>query len=45
MDAFVDEQEEAEDEDSDTEIGARKRKRQVLVDIHRDLTQQKVTYL
>ena len=44
LDAFVDEQEAAEDEDSDTEIGSRKRKRQVLVDIHRDLTQQKVTY-
>ena len=44
LDAFVDEQEAHEDEDSDTEIGSRKRKRQVLVDIHRDLTQQKVTY-
>ena len=43
VDAMVEEAE-ADDEDDDLEDSSRKRKRQVLEDIHRDLTKPKVTF-
>jgi len=44
IDALVDQEEQSEEDDSETEAGSHKRKRQVLDDIYRDLTQQKVTF-
>lgn len=44
VDAYVAEQDQAESDDSEAEGGNRKRKRQVLDDIYRDLTTQRVTY-
>lgn len=44
IDALVDQEEQSDEEDSETEVGSHKRKRQVLDEIHRDLTQQKITF-
>lgn len=45
IDALADKEEQSEVEDDEADTGGRKRKRDILEDIHRDLTTPKVTFI